>query len=374
MRFLYRFFRRLLFVLLIVGIVFGTFVGYLMATTAQPRAAEIWKRFSDLPHPRGEGAAAIGSRLPEELCEDAEAGGLCQPAPAQFFVIGGLAGLGKTVGTVDIFDPQLREWFDGPPLPEARHHPAAVGLGGAVYVSGGSKRATDWTPEPNLWRLLPTGDEWERLPDMPEGRMGHQMVAYEQKLYVIGGRGDTSNVLIYDTFAETWSTGAEMPVPRDHLGAALVGIEVFAIGGRDDAVSDRVDVYDIVQDEWRDGPPLPRAVSGAAVGAAADGIHVVGGEDPKTIGGGVIDVHFILRPGSTTWEEIEPPILVTHGSATGILSGSMLVVGGARRQGAWSPISWTGVLQVWQPALAPAPSPSPTPTSTATPTSTPTAT
>jgi hypothetical protein len=196
---------------------------------------------------------------------------------------------------------------------------------------------------------------------MPDARMGHQMVAYQGKLYVVGGRGETSNVQIFDTQTQQWSTGAEMPESRDHLGAALAGFQIYAIGGRDDALTSRVDVYNILTDDWSEGPALPIPLSAMAVGTLPDGIHVVGGEEPKTVGGHVIDVHYVLRPGGDGWEEAPLPILATHGSAYGVLSGSLLIAGGARRQGAFSPIGWTGLTEVYQPGAARA---SPSPTST----------
>lgn len=357
LRFLWRWLKRGLFVLAVLGIALGTFVAYLVVTTMEPRASDTWqKAINDLPGARGEAAAAIGVRLTDDATPPGEPG---EGSLSQLFVIGGLAGLGSTVDTVDVFDPAGGEWAPGPPLPEPRHHPGAAGIGGVVYVSGGASTALDWTPTDTFWQLLPLSDEWEELPPLPDARMGHRMVALQGKLYVVGGRGETSNVLIYDPADGTWSTGAQMPEPRDHLGVAVTGLQIYAIGGRDEALTDRVDIYDVITDRWTVGPPVPEPMSAMAVGTLSDGIHVVGGEDPATIGGGVIDRHFVLRPGTEEWREAPLPILATHGSASAVLRGSLVIAGGARRQGALSPLGWTGLVQVYTPGVSASPSPEP---------------
>jgi len=331
---------RSLLVVVALLVAFGGLIGYLGFSTPDAREAVGWERLPDLPEPRGEFAAAVGARVTDD-CPP----GTCTASPVRLFVVGGLAGLGRTVATVSIYDPEAESWTRGPDLPEVRHHPAAAGWGGVVYVSGGSTSSTAWDPLANLWQLSPVGHTWERLPEMPEGRMGHQMAALDGTLFVLGGRGETSNVLIYDIAEQRWRIGAEMPVPRDHLAIAVVGSRLWAIGGRDGALVTRVDIYDTVTDSWDEGPSLPLPMSAMAAGTTGDGIHVVGGEDPATIGGGVIDRHYHLLPGGQQWQDAELPIVATHGSASAVLSDDLIIVGGARRQGALSVLGWTGVTQ-----------------------------
>jgi N-acetylneuraminic acid mutarotase len=348
--------RRVLKVSAVIVSVFvilaGAFIGYLLTSNAYPRPdGSGWARVrSNLPHPRGEvGSTMIrpGPAGSPEICPQA-------PCAAQLIVVGGLSGpTGTTVGTVDLLDTGSARWRSGPLLPSPRHHPAAAAILGAVYVSGGARNALDWTPQRNLWVLRPGAERWERLPDMPEGRMGHAMVAAGEKLYVIGGRGATSRVLIYDR-TSGWTEGAVMPGKRDHLAAVVVLGKIYAIGGRDSTVRPRVDVYTIATDSWARGPDLPRATSGMAAALLADGkIHVVGGEDPGTIGGRVVDRHFVLDLSTNEWSDAPKALLPVHGPAFGEVGGVLVIAGGARRQGAWSTLAWTGVMQRYDPRLAP---------------------
>jgi len=356
--------KILALVLLVLVVGAGAFIGNLLTSNPYPRPeAEGWARLQNLPRPRGEGAATIvypGPAGTPDVCPSPP----CQP---QFVVAGGLRGLlGRTVADVDILDAGNGKWRRGPSLPEPRHHPAAASIDGALYVTGGARHATRWTPERNLWVLRPGADSWAELPEMPEGRMAHAMVAVNGKLYVIGGRGMSSRVLIYDR-TTGWSLGTAMPTPRDHMAAVVVGGKIYAIGGRHSGVLRNVDVYDIATDTWSQGPPLPGPTSGMAAGLLADGkIHVIGGEDPSTFGGHVIDRHYVLDLASNTWSEGPKALLAVHGGGAAQVAGVLLIAGGSRRQGTFSVLAWTGVTQRFDPrqapaATAPQPSPSPSP-------------
>jgi hypothetical protein len=90
-------------------------------------------------------------------------------------------------------------------------------------------------------------------------------------------------------------------------------------------------------------------MSAMGAGLLEDGIHVVGGEDPATFGGGVIDRHFTIDPNApaAAWREAGRPILAVHGAASGIVFGKLVMAGGSRRQGTFSVLAWTGLTQAF---------------------------
>jgi N-acetylneuraminic acid mutarotase len=318
--------------ILLVGLVLGA-VGYLAVLrlgNPAPRDAAGWTQLATLPTARGETAAAV--------------------ADDQLYVIGGLTGLGGDASDeVSVYDPAGDGWEGAPALPSARHHAAAAGLNGTVYVSGGGPSASDWTPQPTVWALDAEAGAWRDLAPMPQGRLGHRMLAIGEILYVVGGVGDTGRVLAYDVADATWTIGAEMPTPRDHLAAVVVEGEIWAIGGRSGGQNHaRVDIYDPGTDTWRAGPPLPEPTSGAAEGLLGGIILISGGENP----GGVIDRHWQLDTTlgeAAAWEPLPPPPLTVHGAHGATLGNRFLIVGGALRQGAFSRLSWTGATQAFQP-------------------------
>ncbi len=327
-------------VVLVLIVVVGTVVGMLAATTPRPRETAAWDRLADVPRPRGEVAVAVtvehralrpGERAPIE----------------RLWVIGGIAGLGRTVDDVDVYHPDTDRWDDGPALPAARDHAAAAAIGSAVHVTGGSARATASSGETDHWVLRENAASWETLADLPEPRTGHALVAIGERLFVVGGAGSSARVLIFED--GRWTTGAAMPIPRDHLVSLVVDGRIWAIGGRSGFrdVLDRVDIYDPEADAWSPGPALPSPMSAMAGGIVDDAIHVVGGEHPTVIGGGVLDRHVRLVPGEDRWADAPRPVVAVHGSPGGVLRGRLHVAGGARRQGMLSVLGWTGVLQVF---------------------------
>ncbi|HVL90842.1 MAG TPA: kelch repeat-containing protein [Actinomycetota bacterium] len=359
--------RRILFPLLVgllvLGVVLGAFAGYLITSNPPPRQdSPGWLRVKSMPGARGEFAAGVVEAQPggPRLCPGT-------PCPERLvYAVGGLSGpLAKVLDRVQVFDP-ANAWRDGPPLPEARHHLAAAGLGDTLYVTGGTPDKRGLEPHANVWVLRPGRTSFERLADMPEGRVAHAMVAVNKKLYVVAGRGPSSSVLIFDP-AKGWSKGAAMPGPRDHVAAVAVQNKIYVIGGRDSSVSRRVDIYDTATDSWSEGVPLPDAISAGAAAALDDGlIHLVGGEDPRMLGGRVYDLHLAFDPIGSVWLEGPKPLLAVHGGAYADVTGKLLVIGGSRRQGTFSIFGWTGLVQVFDPqqiggGLSPTPSPNPTP-------------
>src|SRR5437867_4331702 len=103
-----------------------------------------------------------------------------------------------------------------------------------------------------------------------------------------------------------------------------------------------------------------------AAALLADGrIHVIGGEDPGTIGGHVVDRHFVLDLTTNSWIAGPRALLAVHGPAFGEVAGELIIAGGARRQGTYSTLAWTGVTQKFDPRDAQAAAPgtvAPTPT------------
>lgn len=320
---------RVLVVLVVVGIVA---VGVLVATKPRPQDRPGWTRLPSLPRSRGEVASAA---LVEGTGE-----------PGRLVVAGGLSGLASTSDAVDVFDLSALSWSEGPPLPEARHHAAAAVLGPHVHLTGGAASVRDWTPRSEVWRLE-VGGGWSTVAPMPEGRQGHAMVEAGGALYVLGGVGDTSRTLIFRERGG-WTAGAPLLVARDHLRAASFQSEIWVLGGRAGRPTTRVDIYDPAADTFREGPPLPEPMSAMSVGVLRDGLHAIGGEDPRAFGGGVTRAHYVIADARSRWRRAPEPILAVHGAAHGVIGDRLLVAGGASRQGAFSVLSWTGLLQSFE--------------------------
>jgi N-acetylneuraminic acid mutarotase len=313
---------------LIAGVVAIAAIAILVlkATNPKPEDREGWALGATMGEARGESASAMyGDRL---------------------IVIGGLRGIGTTSDTVSVYDIENDRWARADPVPEPIHHAAAATAKGNVFVSGGAHSATNWRASGVVSRLRP-GQGWSEETRMPEGRQGHAMVAIGDKLYVVGGVGVTDRTLIYDIGDGEWTLGAELPEGRDHLRAVVLDKKIWALGGRSGKPTGRVDVYDPKKDEWSPGPALPEPMSAMAAGVVGDVIHVVGSEDPTFIGGGVSSAHHVLREKSDEWERLGTQPLGVHGAAFGVYNDTLVVAGGASRNGALSVLSWTNITQAF---------------------------
>lgn len=327
--------------LLLVGllVILVASLAWLRATAPGPRDVDGWSLGPPLPSERGELAttAAHAGPCPEPPCPEAE----------RLFVLGGLGGLGRVQDRVSIYDPVRRQWQAGPPLPAPRHHLAAAGLDRYVYVSGGSASlATPWQPEADLWRLEVGAEAWEALEPMPEPRWGHRMVVHGGRLFVVGGAGPSSRVLIY-TPGAGWEDGAPLPVQRDHLSVVVATERIWAIGGRTPESLARVDIYDPLTDSWEPGPDLPAVTSGAAEGVLDGVILILGGEEMDLVRGEVFDRHWMLDSSdeAPSWAPAPAPPLTVHGTDGAIFQGTLVIVGGAARHGALSVTAWTDAMQ-----------------------------
>ena len=93
-------------------------------------------------------------------------------------------------------------------------------------------------------------------------RSGHSTVAYDKKLFVIGGGNEQhiiSSVEVYSSKTNQFSFVAEMNIPRFSFGCCIVDSSLYVIGGYIDykTSTDTVEIYDFEKNEWRRGPSLP---------------------------------------------------------------------------------------------------------------------
>jgi N-acetylneuraminic acid mutarotase len=76
-----------------------------------------------------------------------------------------------------------------------------------------------------------------------------------------------------------WSTHEPLPVPRTEVAAAVLGGEIFVVGGylADGRSSNEVDRYLPQADRWFRAPDLPAAVNHAAAASSRGRLYVLGG-------------------------------------------------------------------------------------------------
>ena len=312
----------------------GGYIGLRVATAPTPRPAPGWKLLAEMPNPRGETASAV--------------------LDGKVYVAGGYTGLDfETTALVSVYDVATDTWSEGPPLPAPRNHAAAATLDGVLYLSGGT--APDGRPTDTLWALEVNGG-WTELPPMPGQRSAHRMAALDGRLYVVGGVGGLLSgpgmaglVLVFDPTTASWSQLAGMAPVLDHLGAVVVGDQIWTIGGRANGRSTTfVKVFEPETASWESASSLPDATSGGAEAIIDGVIYLSGGEDPAS--GTIVDRHWRLDTSagrSAPWEVLPPPPLAVHGVPGIAVDEAFLVIGGSTRSGGESATAWTGAVQAF---------------------------
>jgi N-acetylneuraminic acid mutarotase len=267
------------------------------------------------------------------------------------YVIGGFEGDGTPSAKVEVYDPATDTWSEAAPLPEARHHAAAVEVFGKLWVVGGMRSgrgeavssAFAYDAEEDTW-----GETGSSMA-VPHGAPG--VVNDGTRPYVISGvqedpDGELENVSAVEVFMyDAWVRQTYIPTPRDHLGAAAIGFRLYAIGGRtnfDFARNlDSNEEYNIQSREWTTRAPMPTARSGIAAAAIGGRIFVFGGESPD----GTFDENEAYDPETDTWATMAPMPTARHGLGAAVVGDTIYVIGGGPEPG----LSVTGANEAYTP-------------------------
>jgi len=278
-------------------------VSGLLVVAATASASGRWKAMPELPHPRAAHAVVVSG--------------------ASIYVLGG-----PGTAVVDRFDG--KSWRKETTLPGGRvNAPAAVALGGKIYVIGGFSGSTN-LPLSTVRVYDTRAHSWSTVAPLPAPRGGEAAVVVGGKIHVIGGGNSQSTIAdhsVYDPRANAWTEAAPLPLSEGSPAAVVLAGKLWSIGGRS-GFNDygKVYVYDPAGDSWSPGPSIPpRGTAGAAVLHGA--IYLVGGESQtrgKTLG----DV-LKLAPGASRWVRVAKLPEARNYARAVVFRRAIYVVGGS---------------------------------------------
>jgi hypothetical protein len=285
-----------------------------------PAGALAWQRLAPAPSTRTEVVAAVsGTRI---------------------YLVGGFRADGGTVRTVEVFDTGTGRWSTGPDLPVAVNHAMAATVGDTVYVFGGHLAGGGHSAA--AFRL--DGGAWRQVAEMPEGRGAGTAVAVGTTVYVAGGVSGgevASQMLVYDTTGDRWTTAPGPPTPREHLGGAAFGDAcepnqrcgeglVYTVGGRTGAGNlGAFEAYDPRSGRWTKLPDLPTPRGGMSAAATCSGhVVAVGGEARATFP----EVEaYDIRAGR--WQSLPPLPTPRHGLGVVTVGSTLYTLSGGPEPG-----------------------------------------
>jgi N-acetylneuraminic acid mutarotase len=253
--------------------------------------------------------------------------------------LGGFNGSVGVVTAVRIFDTSSCTWSDGPDLPRMVHHANVAALDGTIYVLG-SIEALSFTPVGDVWSWTPaTETSWSTRQSMPAGTARGSAVvgAIGDRIVVAGGLGSGAETTVsaYVPSTDSWDEAhPPLPVPRDHGCGGVVDGALYVLGGREGAIesqSNRAFSY-TPGGAWSEVSPMPTARGGTACGVLTDRIVVIGGEGNPDVASGVFAQVEAYSPAEDSWETLEPMRTPRHGTGAAASGGVIFVPGGASQQ------------------------------------------
>lgn len=233
-------------------------------------------------------------------------------------------------------------WTSKTSLPETRAGAAVVEYGGKIYAFGGvgnSDQAANGIKQKTTYVYDPSSDSWSKKSDMPTARAAATAAVVGDKIYVIGGYYDnasgapvrTPKVEVYSPDSDTWTTTTPMKAGRSWAASAVVGDNIYVVGGATDinVFVSTVEAFNTTTGVWSTKTNLPVVVN-APVGAVYNGkIYILGGLKTTTTPLVTSDIIYEYDPTSNIWAAKATLPTAPHGAAVATLNGKIYIIGGA---------------------------------------------
>ena len=224
--------------------IFGGFVapphgapGWLPVATSweyDPKG-DAWRKLASAPEARGAGVAVTWRNRMYYL------GGATSVPGSRSKVLRFTGGSDQSVGTLESYDPSTNAWKTLAPMPTGRNHFGAAVVDGKIYAIGGRLGSTFIVRSTNT-NLVEEYDiarnRWESSTPMPTARSGLSVNEYKGRIFVGGGEYQNPKIVaayrafeVFDPATDSWGTLPRMPVPRHGFQGAVVGSDLYYIGG-----------------------------------------------------------------------------------------------------------------------------------------------
>jgi DNA-binding CsgD family transcriptional regulator/N-acetylneuraminic acid mutarotase len=191
------------------------------------------------------------------------------------------------------------------------------------------------TPKPSSTQApsITALPRWQARTSMPSARSGLAVVAYEDRLYAIGGEsanGVTGAMERYNPEANSWEKLPTMLLAVADIQAVVIGGKIYVPGGRtaSGGLTKNLEIYDPSTDHWQQGADLPTALSAYALVAFEGRLYLFGGWD----GAQVSDLTYVFDPRLNNWTALTPLPTRREFAGAALAGGKIYVIGGSDGQ------------------------------------------
>ncbi len=179
-----------------------------------------------------------------------------------------------------------------------------------------------------------TAQDWNRRTPMTSLRTGFDLVAYNGRIYAVGGvtaNGVTGLLECYNAQSDTWIQLSPKPTPVADMQAVVIGSKFYVAGGRleSGAVTNVLEVYNPEIDQWQSLVSLPEPRSNYAAANIDGKLYLFGGWD----GSEYRAETWMFDPDTETWQAKAPMPQSRAQMSTNIISNRIHLIGGQDTSG-----------------------------------------
>ena len=165
------------------------------------------------------------------------------------------SGYGTVSNLFERYDVEKNQWESLPNLGEALHGVSVVALGEKIYVIGGENESSQVRSDVRVYD--PQTESWSNAAPLPSPLLKTKAIAYGGAIYLINGANSvdySDNFLKYSPDTNSWAQLANAPFAGDGRKLVVYQDRIWAIGGFNSANSapvSRVDSFDPKTNSWR---------------------------------------------------------------------------------------------------------------------------
>ena len=252
-------------------------------------------------------------------------------------IIGGwyAPGIESVSNTVEKFNIVEGKSTQLPNLNHPRANSASCVYNGDVVITGGYD-GQDGTDSIEILKINQDPSRWMMFDGkLPVKLSAHDVIVYQDKLYVMGGYNCNENKINDNTYElsvippYTAKPLARMPQPRRNHRAETVDGKLFILGGSTTGYSkgaiDSVVVYDFIKNEFKQCTSLPKPVWGMSTVTWGNMVIAIGGKDKNDQ---VLNEVTMYDTESGQSQKLPPLIHKRSGSSAVIMHDVIVVLGG----------------------------------------------
>lgn len=233
----------------------------------------------------------------------------------------------------------ISSWSNAMNMPTPRSEIVAAALDDNIFVIGGFDAYGEALQTVEVYNVY--NNSWKKVSPLPEPLHHTAAGIYDGKIFVVGGftsdAGDwipTNKLFVYDPVNDKWKYGKPMPTARGALSAQFVDGVLYAIGGQRSSDIDPSQIlntneaYDPTSDTWTSKSPMLTSRHHAAASTVDGKIYVLGGRAVNNSALANMNVNEMYDPIKNTWISLEPMPTKRSGISAATYNGSVFIFGG----------------------------------------------